>query len=417
MMSEVFSRRWEPSFTYLFLNAAQSLFFSLAFTVNLIYQVSTAGLSPLQLVLVGSVLEATVLLFEVPTGLVADAVSRRLSVLIGLGLTGVSFLVQGAFPVFGWIALSQAIWGIGYTFTSGATTAWLVDEIGDERAAPLFLRETQLSNIASVVGILLAVVIGSLRLAWPLLISGCLFLLLTVVLALRMPESGFSPSPPDPRGPLAAMKDSLQEGLRFVAGHPALRLLFSVAILTGAASEGFDRLRTAHWVRDVGFPSLGGLEPVAWLAAINLLVSLLSALGARGMQGRVDLEDTGKVARSLSLLVTITAGSTLIFAVADDFGLALLGVLGVRVSRALAVPLIQAWMNRSLRSSLRATVLSMAGQMDALGQVGGGPAVGWLGSAVSIQAALLASAGALLPAIALYRRWRPGAGELRAAAP
>ena len=45
MMSAFLGRRWEPAFTYLFLNAAQSWLFSLAFTVNLIYQVSTAGLT------------------------------------------------------------------------------------------------------------------------------------------------------------------------------------------------------------------------------------------------------------------------------------------------------------------------------------------------------------------------------------
>jgi len=409
-MSAFLGRRWEPAFTYLFLNAAQSLFFSLAFTVNLIYQVSTAGLTPLELVLIGSVLEGTILLFEVPTGLVADAVSRRLSVLVGLALTGVSFLVQGAFPVFGWIAFSQVIWGVGYTFTSGATTAWVVDEIGETRAAPLFLRETQLSNIVSVAGILMAVIIGSMKLAWPLLISGALFLALTALLAARMPETGFRPVDTGQKGPLAAMRDSLRDGVHFVARHPALRLLFGVAILTGGASEGFDRLRTAHWVREVGFPGLGGLEPVAWLAGINLLVSLAAALGARLMEERVELEDTRAVARTLSLLVAVTAIGTLVFGLANGFGLALVGTLGVRVSRALAVPLIQTWMNRSLRSDLRATVLSMAGQMDALGQVGGGPVIGWLGSAFSIRAALMASAGALLPAIALYRRWRPPVG-------
>jgi DHA3 family tetracycline resistance protein-like MFS transporter len=407
MMFGLGSRRWEPAFTYLFLNAVQSFLFSLAFTVNLIYQVVTAGLTPLELVLVGTVLEGTVLLFEVPTGLVADTVSRRLSVLIGLGLTGVSFLIQGALPVFGWIALSQVVWGVGYTFTSGATTAWVVDEIGEVRSGPLFLRETQLSNLASVAGILVAVVIGSLRLAWPLLVSGALFLALTAVLAVRMPETGFKRPSQLAEPPWVSMKTSLSEGARFVASHPALRLLFTVAVLTGAASEGFDRLRTAHWVRDVGFPALGGLEPVVWLAAINLLVSLLAAVGARLMEGRIDLGDTGAISRVLSLLVAITAGGTVIFGLAGGFGLALLGAVGVRVSRALAIPLIQAWMNGNLRSDLRATVLSMAGQMDALGQVGGGPVLGWLGGAFSIRLALLASSGALLPAAAMYRRWRP----------
>jgi DHA3 family tetracycline resistance protein-like MFS transporter len=406
MMSGLLKRRWEPAFTYLFLNAAQSLLFSLAFTVNLIYQVSTANLTPLQLVLIGSVLEGTVLLFEVPTGLVADAVSRRLSILVGLGLTGVSFLIQGAFPIFAWIALSQVVWGVGYTFTSGATTAWVVDEIGEPRAGPLFLRETQISNLTSVAGILMAVVVGSLKLAWPLLISGGLFLVLTAVLALRMPETGFTPASRTHAGPLQIMKDSLGESAKFVVAHPGLRLLFTVAVLTGAASEGFDRLRTAHWVREVGFPTLGGLEPVAWLAGINLLVSLLAAIGARLMEGRVDLDDTRALARILSLFVGITAGCMVVFGVADGFAVALVGTLGVRVSRALGYPLIQTWMNRNLRADLRATVLSMAGQMDALGQVGGGPVIGWLGGAFSIRAAILASAGALLPAAALYRRWR-----------
>jgi DHA3 family tetracycline resistance protein-like MFS transporter len=406
-MSSLRGRRWEPAFTYLFLNGAQSLLFSLAFTVNLIFQVSVAQLTPLQLVLVGSVLEGTILLFEVPTGLVADLVSRRLSVLIGLAMTGLSFVIQGAFPVFLWILVSQVVWGVGYTFTSGATTAWVVDEIGEGPAGALFLRETQISNLTSVAGIVIAVVLGSLDLAWPLVLSGVLFLAVTILLAWRMPETGFSPRIPARGGQLHAMRESFGESLRFVAGHSGLRLLFSVAILTGAASEGFDRLRTAHWVRDVGFPAVGGLEPVAWLAGINLLVDLLASIGARLMQGRVKLEDTHALARTLSLLVAITATCSTAFGLASGFGLALIGTVGVRVSRALAIPLIQAWMNRSLRPNLRATVLSMAGQMDALGQVGGGPVIGWLGSAVSIPAALLTSSGALLPAIALYRRWRP----------
>jgi hypothetical protein len=251
------------------------------------------------------------------------------------------------------------------------------------------------------------VIIGSQQLAWPLLVSGALFLALTGLLAVRMPETGFKPKPAGSSGALAAMNDSLGEGLRFVRSQPALRLLFTVAILTGAASEGFDRLRTAHWIREVGLPGFGRFEPVVWLAGINLLVSLLAAVGARLMEGRIDLDDTGVVAKHLSLLVATTAGCTLVFGLAGGFGMALAGTLGVRVSRALGVPLTQTWMNRNLRADLRATVLSMAGQMDALGQVGGGPVLGWLGSAFSIRTALMASAGALLPAVALYRRWRP----------
>ena len=60
-------------------------------TVNLVFMVQVAGLDPLQMVLVGTVLEASVFLFEVPTGVVADVVSRRLSVIIGYAIIGAGF--------------------------------------------------------------------------------------------------------------------------------------------------------------------------------------------------------------------------------------------------------------------------------------------------------------------------------------
>ena len=105
---------------YLTLSGAGALFFSIIATVNLVYQVEVAALSPLQLVLVGTVLEGITFLCEVPTGVVADVYSRRLSVIIGTFLTGLGFILEGLFPVFAVILLAQVVWGIGYTFISVA---------------------------------------------------------------------------------------------------------------------------------------------------------------------------------------------------------------------------------------------------------------------------------------------------------
>ena len=83
---------------YFVLSFSSSFFFSLIVTINLVYQVVIVGLDPLQLVLVGTILEGTVFLFEIPTGIVADLKSRRLSVIIGYLLTGLGFAVEGSFP-------------------------------------------------------------------------------------------------------------------------------------------------------------------------------------------------------------------------------------------------------------------------------------------------------------------------------
>ena len=77
---------------FLVMRASASFLFALSFTVNLIYHVTVVGLDPLQLVLVGTALEVTVFLFEIPTGVVADIYSRRLSIVIlGYLLLGIAF--------------------------------------------------------------------------------------------------------------------------------------------------------------------------------------------------------------------------------------------------------------------------------------------------------------------------------------
>lgn len=132
----------EASKVYLFIEFTASAFFSMMFVTVSLYEATVAGLTPLQLVLVGTALEISAFLFEIPTGVVADVYSRRLSIIIGYILMGVGFLVEGLFPAFLPILLAQVIWGLGYTFTSGATQAWISDEIGEEKANALFLRAT-----------------------------------------------------------------------------------------------------------------------------------------------------------------------------------------------------------------------------------------------------------------------------------
>ena len=88
---------------YLALQFFSGLFFSMIFVVTSLYEATVAGLSGAQLILVGTTVEVTILLFEVPTGIVADVYSRRLSIIIGFFLMGIGFLIEGFFPIFGMI--------------------------------------------------------------------------------------------------------------------------------------------------------------------------------------------------------------------------------------------------------------------------------------------------------------------------
>src|SRR5512143_2802853 len=155
-------------FVYLFIEFSASAFFSMMFVTTSLYEATVAGLTPVQLILVGTTLEISAFVFEVPTGIVADVYSRRLSIMIGYLLMGLGFLVEGFFPAFLPILLAQIIWGLGYTFTSGATQAWITDEIGEEDANKLFLRATEVGLVASLVGMGLSALVGANNVALPL---------------------------------------------------------------------------------------------------------------------------------------------------------------------------------------------------------------------------------------------------------
>ncbi|ESU31830.1 hypothetical protein G3A_14495 [Bacillus sp. 17376] len=90
-----FLKKMDSYTVYIYTRFWSQFFFTFIFTVNLLYHVKVVGLDPLQLVLVGTVLEAVVFLFEIPTGFVADLKSRRLSVIFGYFLIGAGFLIEG----------------------------------------------------------------------------------------------------------------------------------------------------------------------------------------------------------------------------------------------------------------------------------------------------------------------------------
>lgn len=149
-----------PVPTYLLLRGSSDFLFTLIFTLNLVYQATVVGLSPMQLVLVGTLLETICFLFEMPTGIVADVYSRRLSILIGLFLVGAGFTIEGTLAEFWAVLLCQVFWGIGATFLSGAVEAWITDEVGDHRVGSVFLRGTQVGMIGTMLGIGGAVALG-----------------------------------------------------------------------------------------------------------------------------------------------------------------------------------------------------------------------------------------------------------------
>ncbi len=372
--------------------------------MSAIYRVDVVGLDVLELVLLGTVLETAVFLFEIPTGVIADVYSRRLSVIIGIGVMGFGFMLEGVFPVFISVLLAQVVWGIGWTFVSGALSAWITDEVGVERAGKLFLQYGQVLQVGSLVGIGAAVPLARFSLRLPYFAGGGLYLLLALILILFMPETGFTPTPKEERETWADLFKTMRSGYRTIRSRTALLWYSLIALFVGLYSEGWDRLKEPQLLTNHTFPNPFGLEmgAVEWFAIINMAGILLVIASNQVARNRVDTGSTHILARILQALYAVMVISLLGFALSNSFWLAISFMLLFDMLRGVTFPLSQTFINHFVDSKVRATVLSMTGQIDALGQLSGGPVIGFVGRMTSIPVAIITSAVILFPTVPLF---------------
>lgn len=393
---------------YLWLQGAWSFLWALSFTLSLVYQVQVAGLSPLQLVLVGTVLEATCFLAEVPTGVIADLRSRKWSVIIGLALIGVGVTLM-AWAAFWPIVAAQVVWGVGYTFVSGAAEAWVTDEVAPEPVQPVLTKAHQVSLAMNIVGVLTAGILGLISLGTPIVAGGIGFVVLAALMGVLMGEDNFATTPQQELGRWAHMRASITDGVHAARGPGVVRTFLIIGLLAGLTSEVFDRLWVDRVVNDIGLPSIGGVNETAIWFTLFALVSSLLALAASLLANRLApmAVNAEQPTRIMSLLALVQVVGVAVFALAGSLWVALTGRWARDAAISIGYPIQRAWLNRHVSSRSRATTLSMMGQADAVGQVVGGPALGAVAGRSGVPIALLIAAALQAPASILYARLRP----------
>jgi DHA3 family tetracycline resistance protein-like MFS transporter len=266
------------------------------------------------------------------------------------------------------------------------------------------------SQLCGIAGILGAGLLASISYNLPLLVAGVLMFALGVVAAFLMPETGFHPAGHTDEVSWSARNawhtagDTLRQSGRLVRRSPILLTLLGVAAFYGMSSEGFDRLWEAHILLDVHLPALGQLNPVLWFSIILIAAQLLSIASTELARRQVNTRSHVSVARALFAIKALLIVVVIAFGLAVSFPLAVAAYLMADVLRTTRQPIYLAWLTQTIDARVRATVLSISSQLDAFGQIAGGPVIGAIGSLRSIRAALVATGIALTPALALFAR-------------
>ena len=377
-----------------------------AFVFTAVHLVNDLHMSPLQLVLMGTVMEAAIFVFEVPTGVVADTYSRRASLIVSFVLQGIAIVIVGLATVPALAIAAWGFWGFGYTFMSGAWQAWITDEVGVERVGGVFLRGVRISFVGTLAGLLLQAAIATQSLRAAVVAGGIVIIASGIACLFVMPETGFRPRPKEERGnALQEFRTTAAAGARYIRFQPLILLLLAISFFAGMSTETLDRLWEAHFIRDIGLPAIGSLDPIWWFVLFSLPMMVLAFFGAGFLMKRFEGADSPRLVRALLALTTVMMVAQIAFGLAFGIAFAYGSLLIYRVARTLTWPLEMTWLNQQITdSSVRATVISITGQSDAIGQAAGGPALGVVGNVWGIRAALVAGAAVIAPALALYGR-------------
>jgi MFS family permease len=389
--------------TYLTTTALFTLAASLIWGINTLFLMD-AGLDIFQVMLVNTAFTVGQIIFEVPTGVVADTIGRKASLLLGCATLFVSTLIYVAAARFGWgiwaFAGASVVLGLGFTFQTGAVDAWLVDALaftgyegGRER---VFAWGGMTFGVAMLVGTLGGGVLGQFDLALPYIVRAVLLLVTLAASAVMMQDLGFTKRPLAFSNFGAETRSILDAGVTYGWGNPVVRPLLFVS----AASGAFFLYGFYSWQR-YALDLLG--RELIWVAGVLTAVSSLAGILGNALVRRVmrDGELRRSPARvlawSMAIIAALTTAIAAVGLLVRTPGVAPLFVAAAlwsawNVVYGIVGPVRQAYLNEHVPSAQRATVLSLDAFFADVGGTGGQPALGWLAKATSIPVGWLVGA-------------------------
>jgi MFS family permease len=400
---------------YLVLTLLSTLSASFIWGVNTLFLLD-AGLNNTQAFAANAFFTAGMMLFEVPTGVVADTWGRRASYLLGAGTLLVSTLLYLLMwhieaPFWGW-ALASVTIGLGFTFFSGAVEAWLVDALNhsgfDGDLESVFAKGQVTTGVAMLSGSVAGGFIAqATNLGVPYILRAVLLALTLFTAFLLMRDLGFTPK--HGAGPIKEMRKIARASIDSGWRKPPIRWLMLAAPFTGGVGIYAFYALQPYLLELYGDETAFGVAGLA--AAIVAGAQILGGLVVPAVRRMFSRRTHALiVAGILSVAALALIGLTSSF----WFAIALLVVWAISFSA--ATPLRQAYLNRLISSEQRATVLSFDALMASAGGVATQPALGRVADVWSYSTSYVVSAviqAAAIPFFLLARREKAESDPIR----
>lgn len=405
-------RPWPAPHVYYLRQAVSSLNSGLIFTSLWTFYYDTLQLTLVQVSIIFIVITVVGTIMEVPTGVIADVYSRRLSVILGGIFIGLCYTSVGLFPFYTVMLIGAFLETVGDACISGALEAWITDEVGAEHVGTIFARSIQISTPMHWVGVLLSIGLAALfNYQVPILIGGVLWLLLTLVLLATMPETvHFSHTTTtnfSVRQNLSTARQTFLHGLHIIRQNTLVIHLIIIGFFTTALLDMFYRFSRLHFLESfvlpvITLPIVGTLKDNLWFGLFEMLQGIFALLGITFLRRATTLQHAKTFTTTLTIFSAFTFIGLLLFAKTSSLSIAVGGWLLVNVLSDLGRPIMATWLNQIIDAPSRATVLSINSQISMLGMLALSSGVSLIGDFYGVRPALYIATLFMFPIIVLY---------------
>ncbi len=391
---------------YLTITLLSTLAASFIWGVNTLFLLD-AGLSNAQAFGANAFFTVGQVVFEVPTGVVADTWGRRASFLLGVATLFVATLLylvmwQIEAPFWGW-ALSSIVIGLGFTFFSGAVEAWLVDALdeggftGDLES--VFGRGQTVTGAAMLTGSVVGGLVAQLTNLGVPYVLRAVVLAVTFAVAWRvMHDIGFEAEGSE--GIITEVRTLARASIDVGWRQPAIRwLMLAAPITSGVGIYAFYALQP-YLLELYGDPEAFAVAGIA--AAIVAGAQMIGGLAVPFLRRRF-----ARRTHALLLATAVSTAALLLIGLTGEFWVAIVLLTIWAMTFAAAGPMRQAFVNGLIPSRQRATVLSFDALMGSAGGVASQPALGRVADVQGYSASYAVAAAVqvfALPFVYLARR-------------
>jgi MFS family permease len=371
--------------TFIIITFTYTLSTSLIWGINTLFLLD-AGMNIFQVFIINAVYSASMAVFEIPTGVFADTLGRRMSFLFStfvmmIGTIGYVFVARlpNNFSLF---CSMSIVLGLAYTFYSGAVEAWLVDALHEKHFEgtldSVFAKGNIVSSIAMLIGTTSGGFIGTLNLSFPYVLRAVIQLFVFIFAFFTMHDLGYKKKPLTIRTIPSEMKSIASKSVKFGVKNISIRYLMMITFV-------FSSFMMWGWYAwQPYFLDLYGNKNAVWLVGlISAMLTIAQIIGSLLLNRFKKLFK--KRSSILFLSYSIQTATILVVGFTNSFIIAVIAFIIFASTLGLIFPLKQSYLHSLIPSEHRATIISFDSLIGSTGSVFGQVGYGFLSEKISIS--------------------------------